>query len=226
MMQYLAWRVMSGLNKRIEISFMMVGHTKFAPDWAFGLLKQLFKRTEVGCLDDLVKVVNESACVNHAQLVGKENGEVIVKQYNWASFFTPFFKRQAFDGIKSLHHLVFMSSKPGEVLVRKESDGEVVTLNVLTRAHLNWQPSPQDLPEEITPPGLSRERKTYLFERIREFVPEEKRDLVCPHPDGAPTLPTCPPSPTPPILSSPSPSPSLSPPPPPLPKRRRRDREQ
>ena len=32
-MQYLAWRVMTGLNQRIEISFMMVGHTKFAPDY-------------------------------------------------------------------------------------------------------------------------------------------------------------------------------------------------
>ena len=45
-MQYLAWRVMTGLNKRIEISFMMVGHTKFAPDWCFGLLKQRFRRTK------------------------------------------------------------------------------------------------------------------------------------------------------------------------------------
>lgn len=39
-MQYLAWRVRSGLNKRVEISFLLVGHTKFAPDWSFGLLKQ------------------------------------------------------------------------------------------------------------------------------------------------------------------------------------------
>ena len=50
-MQYLAWRVLDG---RIEISFLIVGHTKFAPDWCFGLLKQAYRRTKVGCLDDIV----------------------------------------------------------------------------------------------------------------------------------------------------------------------------
>jgi len=57
-MQYLAWRVLAGLNKEIKMSFMMAGHTKFAPDWAFGRLKQRFRRTVVGCLEDLVKVVH------------------------------------------------------------------------------------------------------------------------------------------------------------------------
>ena len=90
---------MAGLNDSVEISFMMVGHTKFAPDWAFGLLKQRFKRTKVGCLADLAKVVTDSATINHAQLVGKENGEVIVKQFDWATFFAKHFKRQGFDGI-------------------------------------------------------------------------------------------------------------------------------
>ena len=33
-MQYLVWRVLTGLNTKIEMSFMVVGHTKFAPDWA------------------------------------------------------------------------------------------------------------------------------------------------------------------------------------------------
>ena len=32
-MQYLAWRVFCELNRKIEISFLLVGHTKFAPDF-------------------------------------------------------------------------------------------------------------------------------------------------------------------------------------------------
>ncbi len=223
-MQYLAWRVMAGLNKRIEISFMMVGHTKFAPDWAFGLLKQKFRRTLVGCLEDMARVVDNSAIVNHAQPVGMENGEVIVRQYDWAKFFATYYKRQAFEGIKSLHHLVFDHLTPGKVLVRKETDGEADTLQVLTKAHLLWSPSPDTLPDEIIPPGLSLERKRYLYEKIREFVPEESRDIVCPNPNTTPTSPTmgslnCPPAPSPaPLSQPPSPSPS---PPPPRPKRRR-----
>lgn len=73
-MQYLAWRVMVGLNDSISVSFLIVGHTKFAPDWCFGLLKRAFQRTRVDCLDDIVRVVEESAEGNHAQLVGAQDG--------------------------------------------------------------------------------------------------------------------------------------------------------
>ena len=73
-MQYLCWRVMVGLNKKITVSFLIVGHTKFSPDWCFGLFKQTFRRTKIGCLDDIVKVVESSAVVNHAQLVGTQDG--------------------------------------------------------------------------------------------------------------------------------------------------------
>lgn len=72
-MQYLAWRVPTGL----QISFMLVGYTKFAPDWCFGLFKQIFRRTKVGCLDDIARIADTSSVVNHSQLVGKEDGSVI-----------------------------------------------------------------------------------------------------------------------------------------------------
>ena len=48
MMYYLMWRVLTGLHKEVKISFLPVGHTKFAPDWCFGLLKQRFLRTKIG----------------------------------------------------------------------------------------------------------------------------------------------------------------------------------
>ena len=87
-MQYLAWRVMVGLNDEITLSFLIVGHTKFSPDWCFGLLKRAFRRTKVGCLDDIVRVVENSATVNHAQLVGTQSGEVLVMTYDWSEFFS------------------------------------------------------------------------------------------------------------------------------------------
>lgn len=40
MLQYLIWRVMTGRHTQITLSFLVVGHTKFAPDWCFGLFKQ------------------------------------------------------------------------------------------------------------------------------------------------------------------------------------------
>ena len=37
---YYLWRVMNGLHEEINYNFLLPGHTKFAPDWCFGLLKQ------------------------------------------------------------------------------------------------------------------------------------------------------------------------------------------
>ena len=40
MVGYLLWRVLTGLHNNITLSFMVAGHTKFSPDWCFGLLKK------------------------------------------------------------------------------------------------------------------------------------------------------------------------------------------
>ena len=225
-MQYLAWRVLSGLNESIEISFLLVGRTKFAPDWCFGLLKQLFRKSLVGCLNDLVRVVNQSAETNHAQLVGEEDGTVLVHQYDWATFFAPYFRRSAFDGIKSWHHLVFSSTAPGQCEVRVYSDLEETTsIKLLSKEHAGWEPDSDTLPPVINPPGLPRERRKYLFEKIREFVPEAHRDTVCPDPCTVASPSPSPPSSPAPLPSPSTPSPSSSPSPPPTKRQRRQSRQ-
>ena len=52
-------------------------------------------------MEDITRVVDDSAVVNVAQLVGREDGTIIVHQYNWLKYFQPYFKRQAFERIKS-----------------------------------------------------------------------------------------------------------------------------
>ena len=78
---------MVGLHRTIKISFLIVGHTKFSPDWCFDLLKQKFRKTVVNSLKDIEEVVDGSAVVNISQLVGNQSGEVIVPTYNWSEFF-------------------------------------------------------------------------------------------------------------------------------------------
>ena len=74
---YLMWRVLTGLHEEITISFLLVGHTKFAPDWCFGLFKRLFKRTKVGSLEEIAAVVDRSATCNYQEPLMEE----------WLSFF-------------------------------------------------------------------------------------------------------------------------------------------
>ena len=76
--QYLAWRVLTGLHCKVTMSFMLVGHTKFFPDWCFALFKQCYRCTFVSSLDDVAEAVNSSADVNVAQLVGTQSGRPVV----------------------------------------------------------------------------------------------------------------------------------------------------
>jgi hypothetical protein len=99
---YLAWRVATGLYKTIHLHFMVAGHTKFAPDWCFGLLKQAFRRSKVATIQCMEKVVNGSADCNVAQPVGLEDGTVFVPMYNWQAMLSPFGKH--LKGIKEQAH--------------------------------------------------------------------------------------------------------------------------
>ena len=178
MLHYLIWRVMAGLHQQISLSFLIVGHTKFAPHWCFGLLKQRFRRTRVACLSDLVQVVNASAEANIAQRVGTQSGEVIVQTYNWTAMFTGHLRK--LKHIKKYHHFTICASSPGSVSVRLESDSAEENIFLLTDS--TWKPSPHVLPPVVQPSDLSLERQWYLHTHIAEYCPEEVRDVVCPRP--------------------------------------------
>ncbi len=128
-LQYLMWRVMVGKHNSITISFMIVGHTKFAPDWCFGLLKQRYRKTEIGCLNDLAKVVNTSPTVNEAQLVGTQDGSVVVPTRDWATFLGSHFKNLA--RIKKYQHFHFSANHPGYVFIKQYSDSPEVSVQLI-----------------------------------------------------------------------------------------------
>ena len=90
---------MAGLQQEITISFLLVGHTKFAPDWCFGLMKQCFHRMKIGDLDDIANCVSQSSAVNVPQLVGSLDGTTFVPTYNWSDFFEDIMKKTALRGI-------------------------------------------------------------------------------------------------------------------------------
>jgi len=174
------WRVLTGLHEEIKISFLPVGHTKFAPDWCFGLFKRQYRLTKIGSLDDIVTCVNQSASPNVAQLVGGQDGSTIVHMYDWSTFFDEHTIKTALKGITKMHHFRFSSTNPGQTFVKnKSSDSE----RLITIRKGTWDASSNDFPQEIIPQGLSLERRWYLFDKIREFCPQEVQDIVCPMPE-------------------------------------------
>ena len=162
-----------------------MGHTKFSPDWCFGLLKQKFRYSEVNCLDDLVSVVNTSSSANTAQLVGKQSGEVIVPTYSWNDYFSDHMRK--IQNITTYHHFLFTKDQPGDVVVQEYVNSPQIIIAVLKptkTTECSWNPSATETPSITPPSGLSEERQLYLFEKIREFCSPSCQDLVCPKPQS------------------------------------------
>ena len=81
--------------------------------------------------------------------------------------------------ITSYHHFRCMHTDPGHVFVREFADSEETNI-VFIRP--NVAISKTALPSTLTPPGLSEERKQYLFQQIRPYCDEKYRDITCPQP--------------------------------------------
>lgn len=109
---YWCWRVIHGLHENVKYSFLMAGHTKFSPDWCFGLMNQKLRGTFISSLFDILEANDKSTLsgVNCGKLVGLHDGTVLVKTYDWASFLAPYFKK--LTGISKIHHFSLDKNDP------------------------------------------------------------------------------------------------------------------
>ena len=170
--------MLSGQNPTVKLSFILPGHTKFAPDRLFGLIKKLYWRTPVSTLADLEQVVqNSTTGSQNVPQCSFKNGERCVIWYNWSAHLSTAFR--TFPGILQ-YHFTFDATKPGIVFAKEyEYTAEVQYRLILAED----QPSINQMPSTITPCGMSPERRQYLFEKIRPFCSSpEAADLTCPRP--------------------------------------------
>ena len=172
---YYLWRVMSGLHEEINYNFLLPGHTKFSPDWCFGLLKQKTRKTFISSLFDIARSVEESASVNVAELVGLHNGTVLMPTYDWFTYLGNFFKK--LPNIKSFYHFRFHRDFPGTVFCKEYWNSQEKAVNLLRNGTTL---EAGVLPPTVSPSGISRERAEYLHKEIREFCREGTENLVAP----------------------------------------------
>jgi hypothetical protein len=183
---YLMWRVMNGLHRRIHLSFMVPGHTKFAPDRYFGLFKIRYRRSTIDDLEDVVRCVNE--CTTDSKAVAQVYGEHLglPKEFEyrcWDSYLATYFK--PVDSLLNYNYFGFDAAKPGCIELRVAPDDIPLEVNILKRKHTRFA-SEIEPPKEILPEGLTLERETYLYKEIRGFVRNpKKRDRTCPYPSSS-----------------------------------------
>lgn len=173
MLQYLVWRVVTGLNLEVELSFLPVGHIKFRPDACFGTFKKIWLKAEANCLKDVCRIATKPI-KTAVVLVGDEAGTPYVKQYDWAEYFGDKGYHTVPNIRKGLHfrtdqsNVGFISSKNG--------------VHLPSTSHLIMPDNAavDCFPEELLPPGLPKPRKTYLYTQIRKFVKPRFQDVLCP----------------------------------------------
>ena len=81
----------------------------------------------------------------------------------------------------------FSRLQHGKAYVKNSVDSQEKEISLLKDEGL--QPD-KELPPIVPPPGLSMERRKYLFDKIREFCLPDCRDIVCPEPVDDSTPPT------------------------------------
>lgn len=121
---YLLWRALTGRHKSLTLSFMLVGHTKFAPDRFFGLIKRKYRMSTISSMIELERVVKESsvAGINIPQPVRDRHDTQEVVWYRWSAHLLKFFK--TIPNILSYHSFRVSEKNPGTVYLKQYSDSE------------------------------------------------------------------------------------------------------
>lgn len=162
-MGYMNWRVMTGRNTEIKLSFMTVGHTRCSVDGCFGLIKKSYRRSDTDTLKQLYDVVNRSAECNQAQAFEWE-------WKAWDEFLSVFFK--PIPAVTKYHHFRFSKDYPGYVFVRQSIDAQEVKVNILKRGKtIDYNASPALL----IPAGMSKVRKDYVRQHIVPFCMDKNK---------------------------------------------------
>ena len=177
MVQYGAWRVSTGRSKAIKVSFMIAGHTKFSPDWFFGLIKKSYRQKSVSTLCDIEKVVNASTTGGQNTALSTIDIQRNVHWYNWSDYLGNYFRTILM--ISKYHHFRIDKTAPGIVMTKEHvnSDNEI-KFNIVKSTESMIRAD--DLPPIVTPTRISTECQLYLYEKIICYcASEEDSDLIC-----------------------------------------------
>jgi hypothetical protein len=162
LLHYLSWRIHTGLNKKISLNFLLVGHTKFAPDRVFGLIKLTLAKWVIDTMRDFIRCVVSASPGGHSLAVPTSNPvtkQTFVKWYTWDAYLRQFYKPLL--KLTQYHHFNFSNDREG-VQCKEFADSEIKIFNLMRQT-----PPPAKYPEEKPAERLSLERQWYLYENLR-----------------------------------------------------------
>lgn len=173
MLGYLSWRVACKLQNAIELRFMERGHTKFAPDAMFGVLKRAVFRNNVETFTDL-----KSLAVTSAHCLRVIDGTKIIWR-DWAAFMKQFYGNLI--GVTQYHRFQFLDGHEGIVTSQYDSSPtseKSILLPDITAAVVQnpVRAGLKEISEFVhVPMRMDAARKKFLVEKVAHHVTELQR---------------------------------------------------
>src|SRR5438128_6762492 len=162
---------------------MVPGHTKFKCDGNFGLIKKLYRKTTVDCVNHIVEIVKKSSTTGLNKAQRYDNGKGF--QYlDLNSVLRIFFKK--LSGLQKYQHFVFEAANPGVVKAQTVANGVFTEFNLLKPRKTTVSEITREIKSfsilVLTPPPLDCKRQEYLYHNICPFVRDKFKDITCPQP--------------------------------------------
>jgi len=176
LMKFFSWVCLTGNAQIIEVKFMIKGHTFFAPDSNFSHIKRKYRRSDAFSIEHLAEIVRRSSKTNDAKVLDSSYF------FEYKETLSKLFKD--IPKITNYHHFLFdASSSPGTIKLRENISNNWTTHNILKSTVLEAKEDAQNINFPICiPPGLSDVKQLDLYEKVRKYVPEEYKDILCPKP--------------------------------------------
>ncbi len=161
---------------------MISDYIKFKCDGSFELIKKLYHKTMVDCVDHVVNMVKKSsiAGLNKAWHYNDRDGF----QYFDISGLKNYFKK--LYNLQKFQHFIFTNANPRVVKAQEIVNGifqefMLLKINKLTANKVIEKIRALSFPA-LVPPPIKYERQDYLYQNIRPFVKDEYKDITCPKP--------------------------------------------
>jgi hypothetical protein len=175
--------IITGYYESIELNFMVPGHTKFKCDGSFGLIKRLYRKTTVDCVDHVVEVVKKSS-VARLNKARRYNDRADFQYFDIISSLETYFKK--LPGLQKFQHFHFTRANPGVIKAQEFANGPSEEFRLLKIGKSNASKIIEKIKAlsfpVLVPPPMKYERQEYLYNYIRPFVRDEFKDITCPKP--------------------------------------------
>ena len=156
------------------------GHTKFKCDGSFGLIKKLYRKATVDCVNHIVEVVKRSSTTGLNKAQRYDNGKGF--QYlDLNSVLGIFFKK--LNGLQKYQHFLFEAANPGIVKAQMVANGAFTEFKLLKTRKASVSEIIKEIKSfsilVLNPPPLDYKKQEYLYHNNRPFIRDEFNDITC-----------------------------------------------